>query len=234
MSTRWVTLRNKRRVMIDEHGRIVRGIARVAAGVHVRDLPPFMGELRELEATDCARSSGGYSYDDRGGREVLRDRSGRPVSPRFSRKQEAVEVLLEANPELAEYVQANWGSDSQAYLRWLRGGQRGPKPQVGAGDGRFDPIDASHDLSGHRRCSCVLEALFITIPSSRRWEDITTDRLWPLEESVGFRVSPPEQSLVRPLVREAVGACRAEKAEREEELVRRARRGRLPPRHVPF
>jgi hypothetical protein len=233
-SHRWITLGNKRRVMIDESGRIVRGLARIASGVHVRDLSPFLGELRDLDAADCAQNAGGYSYDDRGGREIVRDGRGRTVSPRFSRKQEAVESLLEQNPALAEYVQANWGSDSQAYLRWLRGGQRGPKPAIGPGDGRFDPIDVRHGLAGHRRCSCLLDALFVTIPSSRRWEDLTPDQLWPLEECVGFSISPPEASLMRPLVREAVATCRTEKANRREDLVERARSGRLPPRGVPF
>jgi hypothetical protein len=231
---RWVTLRNHRRVQIDERGRVVRGLPRAAAGVHVRDISSFMGELRELEAADCSRSAGEYAYDDRGGREVLRDRRGRAVSPRFSRVQEAVLALLEANPRLAEHVQENWGNDSQAYFLWLRGGRRGPKPTRSREDGRFDPVDELHGLAGRRRCSSILEAVYVVMPASRLWEDITPDRLWPLEESVGFPISPPEEALVRPVVREAVETCRTEKTYRTEDLVHRARTGRLPPRGVPF
>jgi hypothetical protein len=231
---RWVTLRNKRRVQIDENGRIVRGISREARGVHVRDLSPFLHELRDLESADCSRSSGGYAYEERGKREILRDRSGEAISPRYERKMEAVEALLESNPMLFEFVQENWGNDSQAYRHWLEGGQRGSKPQLGAGDGRFDPINLRFDLRGHRRCSSMLGALVVTIPGTYRWEDITPDRLWPLEEVVGFRISPPEQSLLLPMVREQVKECRAEKLERHDVLLETARHGRLPREDVPF
>lgn len=194
-----------------------------------------MHDLRELNRSDCSLNVGGYSYEDHGIREVVRNRAtGRTVSTRYGKKMDAVEALLAANPTLHDFVQANWGSDSQQYKQWLAGGQRGSKPQLGPGDGRFDAINVAFDLRGGRRCSSMLEALFVTIPSSGRWEDITPERLWPLEECVGFRISPPEEALLRPLVRENVRECREVKAERLSNLLTMARGGRLPREDVPF
>jgi hypothetical protein len=232
--TRWITLSNRRRVQVDERGRIVKGISRDARGVHVRDLPAFMGEHRELTGTDCQRGADYSLRTDRARRETLRDRQGRVVSPRYQRKDEAIEALFRANPPLLDFVQANWGSDSQAYQQWLRGGMRGPKPQLMAGDGRFDPINVRWNLRGPRRCSSFLEALYVTVPSTYRWEDITPDRLWPLEECVGFRLDPPEEAVLRPAVRQAVEACQSEKEERLGDLLATSRRSRLRPRNVPF
>jgi len=232
---RWVTLRNGRRVQIDEHGRILKGISKEARGVHVRDLVPFMAETRELAGTDCSVGEGGVRYRRcRGGAEILRDGQGRPIRARFASKKEAVAALLNANPQLYEFVQQNWGSDSQAFKDWLRRGQRGPKPQLGPGDGRFDPINVRFGLEGYRRCSSFLEALYVTIPSTCRWEDITPDRLWPLAECVGFELQPPEESLRLPIAREATTECEDEKKSRHDDLIGRARGGRLPPRDVPF
>jgi hypothetical protein len=98
----------------------------------------------------------------------------------------------------------------------------------------FDGFAGDSAGRSPRSDQVMLDALFVTIPSSRRWEDLTPDQLWPLEECVGFSISPPEASLMRPLVREAVATCRTEKANRREDLVERARSGRLPPRGVPF
>jgi hypothetical protein len=232
--TRWVTLGNHRRVQIDQRGRLVKGISREARGVHVRDLSTFMGDLRELSNTDC-QIAGDYSLrTDRGSRETLRDRRGNVVSPRYLRKDVAIESLCRDNPQLFDFVQQNWGGESQAFLHWLRGRQRGPKPQLSPGDGRFDPINERWNLRGYRRCSSFLEALYITVPSSRRWEDITPDRLWPLEECVGFRLNPPEEAMRLPATRQSVEACQSEKSARHDDLVETARRSRLPPKNVPF
>lgn len=232
---RWITLRNKRRVQIDSEGRVVKGIARDARGVHVRDLVPFLSEYRELEGTDCSLGEGGTRYEKRrGGAEILRDRSGRPVRARFATKETAIEALLVANPQLFDFVQSNWGSDSQAFKSWLKNGQRGPKPQLGPGDGRFDPINVRYGLTGRRRCSSFLEALYVVIPSTYRWEDITPERLWPLAECVGFDVQPPEEALRLPVAREEAAECSEAKHNRHDELIRRAREGRLVPRDVPF
>lgn len=232
--TRWVTLGNRRRVQIDQQGRLVKGISRDARGVHVRDLPAFMGMHRELSAVDCEGRSGDYQLRNQGLREILRDRQGAVISPRYSRKDEAIEALCRDNPRLLDFIQENWGGDSQAFAHWLQGSQRGPKPQLAPGDGRFDPINERWNLRGYRRCSSFLEALYITIPSSRRWEDITPDRLWPLEECVGFQLNPPEESMRLPVTRQAVEACHAEKDERMEDLLESAHRSRLAPKDVPF
>jgi hypothetical protein len=170
----------------------------------------------------------------RGGREILRDPRGHSLSPRYPRKEVAIEALLRDNPRLHEFVEENWGSDSQAYRSWLANRQRGPKPQLAPGDGRFDPINVAHDLRGPRRCSSFLEALYVTVPSTYRWEDITPDRLWPLEECVGFQVSPPAESTRLPLAREETRECKTKKKEIHEALLHRATTGRLPPRDVPF
>ena len=230
----WITLRNKRRVKIDRQGRIVQGVARDAKGVHVRDLVPFMSEYRDLEQGGCD-VAGDYLYEKRrDGSEILRDRLGRALPARFPRKKVAIEALLVANPELFDFVQTNWGSDSQAYKQWISRGQRGSKPQAAAGDGRFDPINVRFNLTKHRRCGSLLEALYVTIPSSYRWEDINPDQLWPLEEVVGFHIEPPMEAIRLPLTRETVETCQVERKERKADLFDRARHGRLAPKDVPF
>ena len=231
----WITLRNKRRVKIDRQGRIVQGIAKDAKGVHVRDLSPFMDEYRDIEGADCSHT-GDFDYETRkNGTEILRDaRTHQAIPARFPRKEVAIEALLDANPELYEFVQLNWGSDSQEYERWMENHRRGQKPQLMPGDGRFDAINTRFNLTGPHRCSSMLEALYLTIPSTGLWEDLDPGRLWPLEEVTGLHLEPPMRSMQLPLVREMVTTCKVEHDERKKDLLDRAKSGRLSPRNVPF
>jgi hypothetical protein len=194
-----------------------------------------MDEYREIESSDC-RHTGEYEFDSRkDGTEILRNSRTHQVIPtRFPRKEVAIEALLEANPGLREFVETNWGSDSQEYERWIRNGRRGSKPRLMPGDGRFDAINTRFNLTGPHRCSSMLEALYLTIPPTNLWEDLDPGRLWPLEEVVGFNLEPPMQSIQRPLVRDMVTTCRIEHDERKKDLLDRAKSGRLPPRNVPF
>jgi hypothetical protein len=230
LGMRWVTLGNHRKVALDDNGRVVRGLPQDARGVHVRDLSPFMREYRELASANCSLEPDpeGRRYQrTSGGREVLRGRGGEVLPARFETRDEALEALLRDNPRLENFVQDNWGNDSQAYKKWVLGGRRGGKPQLGHGDGRFDPINVSHNLTGTRRCSSYLEALYVSMPTSRRWEDLTPDQLWPLSECVGFEVYPPSEACRLPNAREARETCEVEKAARTEDLLDRAKRGRL-------
>jgi hypothetical protein len=225
---RWVTLGNHRKVALDNNGRVVRGFPQDARGVHVRDLSPFMKEYRDLTSANCSLGPEGTQYHQtRGGREVLLGRGGEVLPARFETRDEALEALLRDNPHLENFVQDNWGNDSQSYKNWVLGGRRGPKPQLGRGDGRFDPINVSHNLTGARRCSSYLEALFVSMPSSRRWEDLTQNQLWPLSECVGFEVYPPSEAYRLPNARIEREVCEFEKAARTEDLLDRARQGRL-------
>jgi hypothetical protein len=232
---RWVTLSNRRRVQIDKDGRIVKGIHLDARGVHVRDLPAFMSRERDLLASDCSRQGALVVETRSDGSTRFRDRSGRAVSPRFATKEVGVTSLLEANPELQEFAQANWGSDSQHYHEWVRSGRRGPKPRPLPGDGRFDPISERLNLRGSRRVASILEALYASVPESRRWEDFTPDLLWPLEECVGFRLDLPEETVLLATSREAVTSCRSARQDAREDLLARVRSGRLvADEEIPF
>lgn len=235
MKARWITLSNRRRVQVDEDGRLVKGLCRDARGVHVRDLSPFMSRERDLMVSDCSRQGDVVLEERRDGSTRFRDRAGRPISPRFASKEEGVRALLEANPALQDHVQANWGTESQLYHAWVRSGRRGKKPPPLPGDGRFDPINVRLDLRGGRRVSSILEALYASVPDSRRWEDFTEDLLWPLEESVGFRLELPAETVLLASTRESVKTCREAKQEARDDLLERARSGRLvPDEEIPF
>jgi len=120
----------------------------------------------------------------------------------FRRKREATRALLDANPELLQLVESDCGSDCTAYQAWVGHGRRGPKPRWRPGDGRFDALNERFDLrTPGRKVASWREALDITAPSSRRWEDFD-GRLGVLEEATGLRLAGPART-------EAIGRARA-------------------------
>ena len=119
-------------------------------------------------------------------------REARPQT--FRTKRDAVRALLDANPELAELVESDCGGDCIAYGAWEARGRRGPKPRARPGDGRFDPLNERFEKrTPGRKVASWKEALAVTAPSSRRWEDFD-GRVEVLEEATGFRVNAPERT----------------------------------------
>src|SRR5439155_2106201 len=84
---RWVTLSNHRHVLLDEEGRVARGLPQLFQQVHIRDLSALSKEVRETEqdAQAC-------------------ERAARRRHPRtFRTSEEAVRALLDVNPELVDF-----------------------------------------------------------------------------------------------------------------------------------
>jgi len=185
----WVTLRrSKQRVFLDDGGRIERGLPRKFRGILLRDL------------TKVGRQVSKTKRHQR--------REERRLFPRsrttFRNKDQAYKELLRANPELHDFLQRHFGHDDRAYLAWRRGGRRGPKPTTGYDDGRLDGINYTWDLHGRRQANNWTEAVFATIPDSRRWEDFA-ERLPVLAEAAGL----PHLQLPEPAARlERAGADR--------------------------
>lgn len=120
----------------------------------------------------------------------------------FRRKREATRALLDANPELLQLVESDCGHDCTAYQAWVAHGRRGPKPRRRPGDGRFDALNERLELrTPGRQVASWREALDVTAPSSRRWEDFD-GRIGVLEEATGLRLAGPART-------EAIGRARA-------------------------
>jgi hypothetical protein len=128
-------------------------------------------------------------------------REARPQT--FRRKAEAVRALLDANPALAELLETDCGRRECAdFTAWERRRRRGPKPRAHPGDGRFDPLNERWERrTPGRRVASWREAVTVTAPSSRRWEDFV-DRVPVLEEATRLRLNLPDRT-------EAIGRARA-------------------------
>lgn len=217
----WKTLSNGKRVKLDSDGRIVAGLPSTYHGVHVADLSKLTHQERELNGIDCAEA--GHCHT---------------CKKTFRSKDEAYAAILEANPRLAELRESEHGSYDLEFVKWQRGGRRGPKPRTPITDGRLDAINEHYDLKGVHRVGSFTEAIYHAIPRSKRWADLDA-RLAPLSEAAGFEVGPPEEAIrlrVAALDREA---CESEVDKRLTELFEAARVGRLPEKNqdvesVPF
>ncbi len=207
----WCTLTNRRRVFIDDvSGRITKGLRRDWQGAHVRDLPELGRRWRQIERDeqDCAGA---------GGR----------ARATFSTAQEGRRALLDANPDLLDFVELEAkGAKERAYLDWVRGGRRGKKPELAKGDGRFDAFNEGLELKGARRVSTWREALDRTVPPSRRWADFGP-RLELLEDATGLRLNRPGPADALEDLGEHRGRCYAAGDRYRDDLVDQARRGRL-------
>jgi hypothetical protein len=206
----WVTLSNRRRVMLDESGRVAAGLPDTYQGVDVRDIAPLSRKLRALEASE----------------QECRAEVTAPRAKTFPSASQAAKALVAANPELAQLLESDCSHDCVAYRHWLNRGRRGPKPAPSPGDGRFDPLNERLELHGRRKVGSWLEAVHVTVPPSRRWSDFR-DRLPALEEATGLRLELPEaaEALERADVDRQACADRTDLEMRE--LVGTARAGRL-------
>lgn len=121
--------------------------------------------------------------------------ASREARPRtFRAKRDPVRELLNANPRLLSFIERDCGGDCKAYTAWVNHGRRGPKPRARPGDGRFDALNERFERrTPGRKIASWREALDVTVPSTRHWEDLA-ERLPVLEEAVGFRLNLPDRS----------------------------------------
>lgn len=207
---RWVTLKNGKRIKVDDGGRIVLGLPERFHGTHIRDLSKLSHDEREIEGIDC--SDVGHCHT---------------CHKTFRTKDEAVAALLQANPQLQELRDSEFGAYDLEFLKWQRGGRRGPKPRTQITDGRLDAINEHFELRGAARVASFAEAIYWAVPSSRRWEDLEGERLQALSEAAGFEVQPPAETLQAEAGRMSEDECRADVDRRLGALFDRAKSGRL-------
>jgi hypothetical protein len=208
---RWVTLSNHRRVLLDQDGRVARGLPGIFQRVHVRDLTALSTGVRqtEQEAQAC-------------------ERTARRRHPRtFRTSEEAVRALLDVNPGLVDFLEHECARQCDTYRAWIRRGRRGSKPVRHISDGRFDPIEIALELRGKRRISSWLEAVFVTVPPSRRWEDFN-QRLQYLADATGLRLALPDPAERLQVVSGEIEHCQTVAAQRIQRLIELARAARLP------
>jgi hypothetical protein len=208
---RWITLRNGKRIKIDEDGRIVAGLPERYHGVSIRGLSKLSHEERTLQEIDCG---------DVGA-------AGCPTCRQtFRTKDEAAAAVLAANPRFNEISQSEFGDYDSRFLKWQRGGRVGQKPRTKITDGRLDSINEYYDLKGAHRVGSFTEALYHAIPSSKRWADLE-ERLGPLGEMAGMEIHLPEEALQLQAAKLSVEECEREVDERLAQLFGAAREGTL-------
>jgi len=212
----WKTLKNGKRVKLDADGRIVAGLPSKYHGIHVGDFGRVSKEERELLGVDCDELAGCHA-----------------CVQTFKTKDQAYRAILDANPELDELRQSEFGAYDLAFLKWQRGGRRGPKPRTKITDGRLDAINEYYDLRGANRVASFTEAVYQAIPASRKWRDLEA-RLRPLEEAAGIKVNLPDEALKLSATSLDVEECRADVDARISALFKRARGGRVDPDAAPF
>jgi hypothetical protein len=135
--------------------------------------------------------------------------------------------LLEANPNLVDFLEAECSHDCDTYRAWLRGGRRGPKPKWHKGDGRFDAINERFERrSAGRKVASWIEAVYVTPPPSHEWDDFP-ERLEVLEEATGLRLNLPEPAESRQLADQEADQVLRAADDRIDALVDLARSSRL-------
>ena len=207
---RWITLSNHRRVLIDEEGRIRRGLPETFHRVHVQDVSELGRRVHETEEEERRCEIG----------------SRRRRARTFRTTEEGVRALLEANPELFQFLEQECSHDCERYRTWVRRGRRGPKPLPGLGDGRFDAMKVALELTGKRAISSWLEAVYISVPPSRRWEDFPP-RLQFLADATGLTIHVPDEARALEIESGDVEHCHTVAGERIEALIALAREARF-------
>lgn len=205
----WKTLKNGKRVKLSSEGRIVAGLPAKYHGIHVADFSRVSKEERELLAIDCDELAACHD-----------------CATTYKTKDHAYRALLDANPRLEELRTSEFGRYDLELIKWIRNGRRGPKPRTKITDGRLDSINEFYDLKGARRVASFTEAIYYTLPPSRKWKDLEK-RLPPLEEAAGFPIQLPEEALKLSARDADTEECRAEVDARLSRLFKEAREGRL-------
>jgi hypothetical protein len=170
--SRWVTIPSGRKILLSDEGRILAGkLPREWQGVHVQDLAELSRQLREAEAA-CAGMK-------------------RRLPETFPTPSHAVKALLDANPNLVDFLEHECSWDCKRWRDWNRGGRRGPKPtRLHPGDGRFDAINERLEKRGARAVASWIEGVYAIVPPSRRWADFA-DTLPVLMEATGLDLMLP-------------------------------------------
>lgn len=214
----WRTLKNGKRVKLDADGRIVAGLPAKYHGIHVGDFGRVSKEERELLGVDCDELATCHK-----------------CVTTFKTKDEAYRALLDANPDLDALRISEFGKYDLAWLAWRRGHRKGPKPRTTITDGRLDAINEFYDLKGYARVASFTEAVYHTIPNSRRWRELEA-RLPPLEEAAGMKINLPDEALKLSAASLSIEECRADVDARISALFKRAREERIEgqPEGVPF
>ncbi len=218
LRSRWVTMAH-RPVLIDDEGRIEGGgVPEDWHGIHIRDVSPVAAELREIEdqADDCETPA-----------------AGRKTFPTVDA---GVAALLEANPNLQEFLEVECSNDCDAFRGWVRGGRLGPKPKADPSEGRFDTINEQFEKrKPGQKVASWIEAVYVTVPKSRRWADFE-GRAAVLSEATGVDLVLPAEAEAGITQYEDVAACQAAADERIDNVLQTARAGRYsaPEEDVPF
>lgn len=207
----WVTLSNRRRVELADDGRVRAGLPDLFHGVHVQDLSPLSRDVRQIEHQVAKET-----------KRIRRSGRGRSFKP-----DDAIRSLLDANPALVDFLEAECSHDCETYRAWVRGGRRGPKPRWRKGDGRFDAINERFERrTPGRKVASWIEAVYVTPPPSHKWQDFP-ERLQVLEEATGLRLNLPEAAEARELADQEIGGLQRSADERIDALVDLARTTRL-------
>jgi hypothetical protein len=189
---KWITLKNGKRVKLNNGGRIVAGLPVKYQGVHVADFGRVSKEERDLLGVDCEELAACHDCKET-----------------FTTKDHAFRAILDANPGLMELKEAEFGRYDRDWLSWQRGGRKGPKPRTDHVDGRFDAINEEYNLRGANRVASFTEAIYHAIPHTRRWKDLEK-RLPPLEEATGITINLPVEALKLSAAGTDVEECRAD------------------------
>jgi hypothetical protein len=205
----WRTLKNGKRIKIAPDGRIVAGLPSKYHGTHIRDLSKLTHDERQLEGIDCKEA--GHCHT---------------CKKTFRTKDEAYVALLKANPRLDELRQGVFGQYDLAFVKWQRNGRRGPKPRQESSDGRLDAVNEYYDLRGAARVASFTEAIYHTIPTSKRWEDLAP-RLKPLGEAAGMEINPPDELLRLETSKLTIEECHDQVDQQLAALFEKAKGGRL-------
>ena len=206
----WVTLSNGRHVLLDQEGRIKRGLPGMFGQVHVQDVSELGKRVRETEeeGEQCERT-------------VVQRRARK-----FRTTEDGVRALLAANPNLVDFLEGECSHDCLNYRAWINRGRRGRKPPWSPGDGRFDALQVGLDLKGGRKISSWLEAVYVSVPPSRRWSDFAA-RLQFLVDATGLPLMLPAEADALVDEERGVEQCHAVADERIDALIELAREARL-------
>lgn len=111
----------------------------------------------------------------------------------YPTKSLAVDAILDANPRLAAWIEAQ---GTPSYRAWVQRGRRGPKPFPGQRERGLDAFDIRWDLRGRNRVGTWMEALYRTLAPDGRWRT-AAQRLAFFEAQVqdagGPQLQPPPE-----------------------------------------
>ncbi len=130
-----------------------------------------------------ARSLRGLDTDLKRNRALTKECSSAEQPMRhqtFAGPKQALDALFRANPLVSEAIYRIWPSKiDDAYVEWVHRGMRGPRPTLMLVYGNantanlpnIDFLSGFTDKGGKRKIYSITEALYASIPHSRKWSD---------------------------------------------------------------